>query len=225
MLSSDLSPTSSGPDDTFEFRRKKLLPGAYDDTTCSDEETEPVSQIAMAEVNGRTHSFFDQRLVAPASGDSEPSDFSDMDYHNGSQSLVAREQQIDMVGSFPQVDGVHEQETSLSRSLLGSMQVPDGFGTPRQLEFNEDGDWAEELRRTISPRKQDRQALRESQARVMQRRADDKDKIPKASVRRVTGQPTFANTMSLMKSLYPEEQGRRKNGGSRRAGQGKAFQV
>lgn len=224
ILSSDLSVSSSGPDDTFEFRRKKLLPGAFDEAAISDEETGATAEMAQA--NGSNPSFLDQRLAATASDDGGLSDSSNMEYQDGSQDLVVREQQLDMAGSFPQVDGGHEQANLMDQSLLGSIQVPNGLGTPgRLVDFNDEGDWAEELRRTISPRKQDRHALRESQARVMQRKADDNDKTPKASVRHGTARPTFANTMDLMNSLYPEEQVRRKKGKAGRAGQGKAFQV
>ncbi|KAI4124375.1 MAG: hypothetical protein LQ338_004833, partial [Usnochroma carphineum] len=220
MLSSDFSHSSSGPDDTFGFRRKKLLPGAFDETAISDGETERVSE--MAEVNGSNRFFLDQRSAAPASDDGGPSD-SNVNRQNGSEDLT-RGEQLDMAGAFPRVDGGHQQGNLMPRSLLGSMLLPNGFGTPGKLEFNEDGDWAKELRRTISPRKQDRQALRESQARVMQRKDDEVDATPKASVRPPTGQPTFGSTVDLLHSLYPEEQSRRKKGNAMRAGQGKAFQ-
>ncbi|KAI4176121.1 MAG: hypothetical protein LQ346_007940, partial [Caloplaca aetnensis] len=220
ILLSDLSVSSSGPDDTFEFRRKKLLPGAFDEAAISDEET-----AEMAQVNGSIPSFLDQRLAATASDDGGPSESSNMDYQDGSQDLVVRDDQLDMAGSFPQIDGGHEQANLMDQSLLGSIQASNALGTPGRLaQFNDEGDWAEELRRTMSPRKQDRQALRDGQARVMQRKQDENDKTPKAAARHGTSRPTFANTMDLMKSLYPEEQVRRKKGKSGRAGQGKAFQ-
>ncbi|KAL8709554.1 MAG: hypothetical protein Q9225_007432, partial [Loekoesia sp. 1 TL-2023] len=222
MLSSDLSVESSGPDDTFEFRRKKLLPGAFDDSAISDEEADQVAQ--MAEVNGSNHSFLDQRLAASTSDDGEPSDHVSMDHQNVSRDLVVHEEQLDMAGSFPQIDGGPEQQHLLPRSLFGATQTIQGLETPGRLEFNEDGDWAEELRRTISPRKQDRQALRESQARVMQPKRDEIDTTPKASSHQHTARPGFATTMDLMNSIFPKEKGRRAEGNSGRAGKGKAFQ-
>lgn len=223
MLSSDLSVESSGPDDTFEFRRKKLLPGAFDDGAISEEETDQVTQ--MAEVNGNNHSFLDQRLAASTSDDGEPSDYASMDHQNGSRDLIVHEEQLDMAGSFPQIDGRPEQQHLLPQSLFGASQVIKGLETPGKLEFNEDGDWAEELRRTISPRKQDRQALRESQARVIQPKQDEVNTTPKALSHQRTAQPGFATTMDLMNSIFPKEKGRRAKGNSGRAGKGKAFQV
>lgn len=224
ILSSEFSAESSGPDDTFEFRRKKILPGAFDDAAISDEEAND-QVMETAEVNDSDRSFVGQRLAASVSTEGEPSDFAGLDHRNSSQNSVVRGKQLDMAGSFPQVDGGPEQENSIPQSLLGATQSINGFGTPGKLEFNEEGDWAEELRRTISPRKQDRQALRESQARVMQHKEDKIEMTPKVSVHQHTAQPGFATTMDLMHSIFPMEQGRRAKGRSERAGQGKAFQV
>ncbi|KAL9020884.1 MAG: hypothetical protein Q9185_001847 [Variospora sp. 1 TL-2023] len=226
VLSSDLSLSSSGPDDTFEFRRKKLvLPGAFEEAAMSDEDIDPMKDLA--EIDGSTQSFLEQRLAPRAPIGGEPSDSPSMDYQNGSQDLVVGDRhQPDMAGSFPQVDGSHQQENIMDRSVLGNMDLITGLDTPGKLVFNDEGDWAEELRRTISPRKQDRQALRESQARVLQPKDDGNDTTPKATVAGYqNGQPTFATTLDLMHSIFPEEQGRAKKGISRRAGQGKAFQT
>ncbi|KAL9031372.1 MAG: hypothetical protein Q9196_000589 [Gyalolechia fulgens] len=222
MLSSEFAAESSGPDDTFEFRRKKLLPGAFDDAALSDEGDDRAAD--MAEVTDSNRSFLDGRLAASLPTDGEPSDFAGLDHQDGKQDSVVSGDQLDMAGSFPQVDRGSEQENSNSQPPLGTTQRINGLGTPGKLEFNEDGDWAEELRRTISPRKQDRQALRESQARVMQHKEDKIEMAPKASVHQHTAQPGFATTMDLMHSIFPKEQGRRTKGRSERAGQGKAFQ-
>lgn len=223
-ISSDLSVNSSGPDDTFEFRRKKLLPGAFDEAVISDEETEHVSE--RAGTNGSNQSFLDKRLATPASDDGEPSNSPNMDYQTGSRDLALRDdQRLHMAGSFPRANGGHEQEDIMDRPLLGSVQALNVFGTPGKLEFNNDGDWAEELRRTISPRKEDRQALRESQARVMRSDEATKNITPKASAYPGVNRPSFANARDLMNSLYSKEQGQDKKGGARRAGHGKAFQV
>ncbi|KAI4090764.1 MAG: hypothetical protein LQ344_004544 [Seirophora lacunosa] len=225
ILSSEISMSSSGPEDTFEFRRKKMvLPGAFEQAALSDEEIEPMNEVA--EIDDSTRPFLEQRLAGPASKEGEPSDFPSMDCQNGSQDLVARDKQhLEMAGAFPQADGSHEQEKDMSRSLLGSMQLISGLESPGRLVFNDEGDWAEELRRTISPRKQDRQALRESQAHVMPASDRGNDTTPKiAPTGRQTGQPTFATTLDLMHSIFPEQQGRAKKGTSQRAGQGKAFQ-
>lgn len=222
FLSSEFSAESSGPDDTFEFRKKKLLPGAFDDGAISDEENEHM--MDMAEVNDDNQSFLDQPMAGSVSGAREPVEFTGLNRRNGGHDFSVGGEQLDMAGSFPQVDGGSEQADSSARSPLQAAQQMYGFGTPGKLQFNDDGDWAEELRRTISPRKQDRQALRESQARVMQHKEDNTEMTPKASIRQHTAQPAFATTMDLMNSIFPKEQGRRTKGRGERAGQGKAFQ-
>lgn len=222
LISSEFSAESSGPDDTFEFRRKKLLPGAFDDGEISEEENERI--IEMGEVKDSNRSFLDQRLANSASSDREQGDFAGLN-QNADQHLLLGETQLDMAGSFPQVDGGSEQANMDTHTTLGATSKVYGFGTPGKMQFNDDGDWTEELRRTISPRKQDRQALRESQARVMQYKKDNTEMTPKASLRQQTAQPGFATTMDLMNSIFPKEQGRRTKGRGERAGQGKAFQV
>ncbi|KAL8734462.1 MAG: hypothetical protein Q9181_003165 [Wetmoreana brouardii] len=217
MLSSEFSRESSGPDDTFEFRRKKLLPGAFDDSAMFDETD------GVAEINGHIHSSPDKHLAPSDLDYSEPSGFPDMDYPNGDQSSTIRREQLDMAGSFPQLDGGFEQKL-VPISILKKTQATSVLGTPGKLDFNESGDWAEELRRTISPRKQDRQALRESQARVMQSPSNKNDTTPKANIKHNTIQPGFATTMDLMNSIFPREKDQRTKGNVRKAGQGKAFQ-
>ncbi|KAI4245015.1 MAG: hypothetical protein LQ352_006645, partial [Teloschistes flavicans] len=216
ILSSEMSRESSGPDDTFEFR-KKLLPGAFDDSAMFDEVSE------MAESNGHSQIFSNPHPGLPTLGEDERSMSPDMDYQNEKQPSAVKEQPFHMVGSFPQFDGGNEEQEAMPKSIL--KKTTNGFGTPGKLEFNKSGDWAEELRRTISPRKQDRQALREAQARVMQDRKDDSiDTTPKAKTKQGSFQPGFANTMDLMKSIFPKEQDRRGKGQPNKAGQGKAFQ-
>ncbi|KAL8690487.1 MAG: hypothetical protein Q9218_004077 [Villophora microphyllina] len=220
ILSSEMSRESSSPDDTFEFRRKKLLPGAFDDSFMSDDDPEVPE---MTEVNGHDRPFPNNHSAPSSLDEDEGSPSSDIDYQDRNQSLAVQEPP-DMVGSFPQVDGPLDEQASMPKSILKKSQATNALGTPGRLEFNESGDWAEELRRTISPRKQDRQALRESQARVMQHREDREDTTPKAKANHSTGQPGFANTMDLMNSIFPKEQDQRGKGQAKKAGQGKAFQ-
>ncbi|KAL8849205.1 MAG: hypothetical protein Q9221_005831 [Calogaya cf. arnoldii] len=225
LLSSGWSQNSTSPDDTFEFRRKKILPGAFDDTAGFDEEPEQDQPSEMTEMNGDNDSFLDERSAASAYGNGAPSHQSSTNHLDRSQSLVVREDQHDMAGSFPNVDGGSERRTTASRSLLDDNQAADFFGTPAKRDFNAEGDWAEELRRTISPRKQDRQALRESQARILQHKDSRDESTPKANTKQKALQPGFATAMDLMHSLNPQEPERRKKGKQGAVGQAKAFQV
>ncbi|KAI4201709.1 MAG: hypothetical protein LQ350_003063 [Teloschistes chrysophthalmus] len=217
ILSSEMSRESSGPDDTFEFRKKKMLPGAFDDSAMFDEVSE------MAESNGHGQSLSNTHPGLSTLDEDERSISLDMDYQNENQSSPVQEQPLHMIGSYPQFDGGNDEQESMPKSIL--KKTTQEFGTPGKLDFNESGDWAEELRRTISPRKQDRQALRESQARVMQHEEDSMDNTPKAKSKQGGFQPGFANTMDLMNSIFPKEHNRRGKGQAKKAGQGKAFQV
>ncbi|KAL8896279.1 MAG: hypothetical protein Q9192_003180 [Flavoplaca navasiana] len=223
LLSSEWSQSSASPDDTFEFRRKKVLPGAFDDTASFDETLEQDQPSEITEMNGDNDSFLDERSAASTYGNGAPSHRSSINHLHRSQSLVVREDQHDMAGSFPNVDGPIDRENTAPRSHLDINQDADFFETPTKREFNMEGDWAEELRRTISPRKQDRQALRESQARVLQQN-DTRDPTPKANVQQKALQPGFATAMDLMHSLNPQEPERRKKGKQGAVGQAKAFQ-
>ncbi|KAL8871264.1 MAG: hypothetical protein Q9174_002867, partial [Haloplaca sp. 1 TL-2023] len=217
MMSSEISQESSGPDDTFEFRRKKFLPGAFDDSVMLDEQSHPVPPMSP--------SFSDSRPASSVGHSEERSPSPEMDYQNGDDSVAVHEDQLDMAGSFPQVDGGSEERDLMPKSILKSTQTGAGFGTPGKLQFNDSGDWAEELCRTISPKKQDRQALRESQARVMHILDEKNDTTPKARKGQKPSQPGFATTMDLMDSIFPkEQQNRRMKGSARKTGQGKAFQ-
>ncbi|KAL8636679.1 MAG: hypothetical protein Q9228_005950, partial [Teloschistes exilis] len=216
ILSSEMSRESSGPDDTFEFRKKKMLPGAFDDSAMFDEGSE------MAESKGHGQTFSNTLPGLSTLDEDERSMSPDMDYQKENQPPPVQEQPLHMIGSYPQFDGGNDEQESMPKSILKKTTY--GFGTPGKLEFNESGDWAEELRRTISPRKQDRQALRESQARVMQQEEDLIDSTPKAKSKQGGMQPGFANTMDLMNSIFPKEQNRRGKAQAKKAGQGKAFQ-
>ncbi|KAI4104303.1 MAG: hypothetical protein LQ339_003922 [Xanthoria mediterranea] len=225
LLSSEWSQSSTSPDDTFEFRRKKILPGAFDPTAGFDEEPEQDQPLEMAEIDGDNDSFLDGRSAASAYGNGAPSHRSSTNHLDRSQSLVVRKEQHDMAGSFPNLNGGSEVQVTAPKSLLDDSQAADFLGTPAKREFNTQGDWAEELRRTISPRKQDRQALRESQARVLQYADNRSDSTPKANIKAKALQSGFATAMDLMHSLNPQEPERRKKGKQAAVGQAKAFQV
>ncbi|KAL8856338.1 MAG: hypothetical protein Q9178_007029 [Gyalolechia marmorata] len=225
FMSSEWSQDSTSPDDTFEFRRQKILPGAFDGTAGLDQEQEQDHLSDMAEANGNNRSILDDHSAVSAFDDGASSHRSDSIYLDRSQSLVVHKGQQDMAGSFPKVDGGSERENTASRSLLDDKQTANIFGTPTKLEFNNEGDWAEELRRTISPRKQDRQALRESQARVLQHKDDRNESTPRAYTKQKSVKPGFATAMDLMHSLNPQEPERRQKGKHVTVGQSKAFQV
>jgi len=207
------SQVSSSPDDTFQFRKKKMLPGAFDEEPVSDDDQ------GMQEASNDDQSFLDERLAASASdsGEDEPSEIDDGNGEIEDRSIVVREHnrdmEVEMAGAFPSPDADEAVPGN-----LGEL----GFGTPAKATFNVSGHWAEQLQRTISPRKQDRQALRETQTRVLEDQDEDMKNTPSASLRgkgKVT--PKMETSIDLMKSLFEQEQVRRKGPKAKEAMKGK----
>ena len=192
----------SSPEDTFEFRKKKILPGAFEDQDgISDNERDDTGQVQNDE------SFLDERLAAAPSdnGVDEPSEVQHVNRETEHRSLVVREEdqdmEIEMAGAFPLPD----LDEAAPKPL-----VQLGYGTPGKGALNVGGDWAEELQRTISPRKQDRQALREMQAHVLKDREVDKEKTPNAKLSGKSTGSKLATSIDLMNSLFGQEQARKK---------------
>jgi nuclear pore complex protein Nup98-Nup96 len=207
---------SSSPDDTFEFRKKKLLPGAFDDSAASDEDDD------MEDASQTEKSFLEDSLAASPSesGIDEPSEVQAGTGGVEDRSLVIRDDDMDMAGSFPQPE-LHER-----RSLLGlSQQDMDVLGTPKRLEFSVTGDWADDLQRTISPRKQDRQALRENQAYMKDDSVSERNETPKVKVASIGTGNDLATSIDLMNSIFGKEQARKSQTGLKQSSKGKGFEV
>ena len=207
------SHVSSGPDDTFQFRKNKVLPGAFDEEPLSDDDYE------MQEVNHDAESFLDERLAASRSdsGEDEPSEIED----NGEveeRSFVLHDvddvRDMEMAGTFPSMDA----DDADHQALLNL-----GFGTPAKATFNVDDDWADALQRTISPRKQDRQALRETQANFPED-LDEREKTP-AKLSRGKESPKLDNHIQLMNSLWEKEGARRTGLNKKQVARGKGLKV
>ena len=205
---------SSSPDDTFQFRKQKMLPGAFDEEPVSDDDHE------MQEVNNNDQSFLDERLAASPSdsGEDEPSDMDDNNGEIEEQSFVIHDadnnMEMEMAGAFPPMDA-DEADTHTMLRL--------GFGTPAKAAFNVNDDWAAALQRTFSPRKQDRQALRETQAHFL----DEQDEQENTLAKRLLGKgsPKLDNHIQLMNSLWEKEGARQSGRNKKQATKGKGFKV
>lgn len=202
---------SSSPEDTFEFRKKKILPGAFEGQEgFSDNEHDGMEQSHNDE------SFLDERLASPSdSGEDEPSEIQHVNGGIEDRSLAVRDQdqdmEIEMAGAFPSP----VLDEAPPKSLLQF-----GYGTPGKGTFNGGGDWAEELKRTISPRKQDRQALRETQALLLKDRDVDEEKTPNAKLSGKSTGSQLATPIDLMNSLFGQEQARRNGRNAKLKGKG-----
>ncbi|KAK8179120.1 nuclear protein 96-domain-containing protein [Phyllosticta citribraziliensis] len=200
-----ISPAESSPDDTFEFKRGKTstrnVPGSFD-TEAAYYEDDHMAYGQDDTINS-TQSFLDERSVGPYE---EGSDMDAASYRSGSDS----EPEQNMVGSFPVPDRTTEptptknsifDATGMPKSILKQSQpFRNSLGTPAKQHFDFEDDWAAQLQRTISPKKQDRQALRDNQSNVL--KAFDKDEAtPKANKTAAPSQ-NIANHIDLMSSLF-----------------------
>lgn len=207
---------SSSPDDTFEFRKKKLLPGAFDDSAAFDEDDD------MEDASQTEKSFLEDSLATESSenGIDEPSEVHAGTGEVKERSLVIRDDDMDMTGSFPQPE-LYERQSLLRLSQQGK----DVLDTPNRLECDVTGDWADDLQRTISPRKQDRQALRESQAYITKDSVSERNETPKAKVASISTGKDLATSIDLMNSIFGKEQARKSQTGLKQSSKGKGFEV
>ena len=97
--------------------------------------------------------------------------------------------EVSMAGTFPDPEApVFSPAKSVLRPRIG---------TPGKPLLDLDGDWADQLARTISPRKQNRETLREAQSKILLDRVYEPMK-PQRNVDR----SDFRNSMDLMNSLF-----------------------
>jgi nuclear pore complex protein Nup98-Nup96 len=193
------SPTQSSPDDTFDFKKgfraRASVPGGFGDEVAYEEDED------MHEA--RSESFLGQRSVGSLDGQQ------DGDYSEG-ESEPVRDQ--DMAGSVSSPVQTTEQApakdfdlfkgTMKPKSILKASQVlKPGQGTPTKAHHQTfDDDWANQLQRTISPRKQNRPALRESQGNALREQRDGNAmELSQSTVGR-----TLTTAMDLMESLFGE---------------------
>lgn len=218
-LTSDISLASSGPDDTFEFRRKKMLPGAFDGMAAFEEDADKDHEMQETD---HADSFLGERLTISHLGNGD--EVSGFQHENRASPHGG---DLDMAGSFPAADqsgNLDEQDISSKRNVK-----PSYFGsqsaTPRSLRFNETSDWADKLQRTVSPRKQDRQALREDQKHVMQDRYAEHDGTLNATKRHVGNGPVLATSIDLMNSIFGQDRPNPSGLLTARSGQANASKV
>ncbi len=165
------TPDDSSPeDDTFDFKRKSV-PGGFGPQSAIDyQQDEP---------------FLDDGAAGAVSG-------SDMSYESDQQDSS---DEMKMVGSFPQPEHPTGPLESPAKSAMKASQNP--WGTPGRPLIDLDGDWAEQLQRTISPRKQNREALRQIQGKVLL----DRITLP-TQQQTVSKENEIRTNIDLMNSLF-----------------------
>jgi nuclear pore complex protein Nup98-Nup96 len=187
----------SSPDDTFDFkkgvRNRASVPGQFGDQAAYEEDDE------MEDT--RSESFLGERSVGSLDGQ--------QDYTDESGSEPAGDQ--NMTGSVSRPVRTTEQvtvkepralrESIMPKSILKTSQLLRPTGTPSKGPYVFDDDWANTLQRTISPKKQDRQALRETQTEVLGKRDANPMQLAQSLGRNAK---TTMDRMDLMDSLFGE---------------------
>lgn len=216
------SPDESSPDDTFHFiqgKPRKNLPGNFDyddDVIYEDEEMEEVEDDSNENTQ---QSFLGDRSVGSL-----------LQYDNGNQAVsdneYATEEQEEMAGAFPapvqstELISPQESPTKLKSILKTSQFGRSVMDTPAKNRLILESNWTEQLQRTASPRKQTRQALRESQATVPMARDE-----PTGTSKPLGADKGFATSIDIMNSLFGRNQDGQAVGGRKQSAEGKGFEV
>ncbi|KKZ68018.1 hypothetical protein EMCG_06360 [[Emmonsia] crescens] len=199
--------TTGMEDDTFEFKKRKLVPGAFLGQGGNDGRMEELA-MDTDEEEQEQESFLDDRSSASRS---ETGSLEQTNSEDGTESESEfeddKEMDVTMVGSFP--PPIHSIEQTIHSSPFKhttTFQRPaQQHGTPSRAHLNLGGNWAEQLQRTISPRKQNRQALREIQGNVFADKNDeDGGSTPTKSTKPTREAASFATSIDLMNSLFPQ---------------------
>ena len=205
---SEITHTESDPEDTFNFRKKKVLPGAFDNQEAFVDDEVMEEDYDKAE----GQSFLDERSVGSPSenGVEEPMDQDNAFQDDESVSIVDQE----MAGSFPQAGNTAEHEDdsqdeddrmdlgpetpgAIVRARMRAMKNE----TPLKGGFRIEADWTNALKTTISPQKQDRAHLKS----LVEVQANDKSEpAPFPRNRVVSDGRGFATSIDLMNSLFSQ---------------------
>ncbi|KAJ5646535.1 hypothetical protein N7490_002907 [Penicillium lividum] len=181
-------------DDTFDFKKHKLVPGSFGNQAMAIEDHEMYSE-------GETESFLEEG----SAGSTTEHDDDVTESQQSGDSLVGSDEEgdMDMAGSFPSLHRTVEQDDDQSSVLETTQPIFKPFGTPPRPRLNLSGDWTEQLQRTISPRKQNRDALREIQANAF----NDRDLFNEESPIEKIASPKkgFTNSIDLMNSLFQQQ--------------------
>lgn len=198
----------SNPDDTFDFKKgpSKILPGSFgaqpihnDDEMADDNDAQDQEENSSYLEQQDPHSHEDQFR---SSGSSDAPPVEAVDEQMEEEMEYEEMDGQDMAGSFPAPAaqapyndyGISFSGSLMPKSILKASTMLNG--TPKK-DLALAGDWAEQLQRTASPKKQDRQALRERQS-VMG--AAPVDTAPPLAAS-IAGK-AFSTTMDIMNSLW-----------------------
>ncbi|CAI7569738.1 unnamed protein product [Penicillium glandicola] len=183
-------------DDTFDFKKRKLVPGSF------ASQAMPVEDDYFSE--GETESFLEEGSTGSTT---ENDDDVVTESQQSGDSVVGSDEadEMDMAGAFPTPHRTVERDDyqSTNGDLDTTYPISKHFGSPTRPQLDLSGDWAEQLQRTISPRKQNRDALREMQANAFIDRNLVNDESP-TSIATAPPKKGFSNSIDLMNSLFQQ---------------------
>ncbi|KAF7717991.1 Nucleoporin NUP145 [Penicillium ucsense] len=185
-------------DDTFDFKKRKLVPGSFANNAMQLEDEEMVSEY-------ESETFLEEGSAG--STIEQDDDFVTESQQSGDSTVGSDEDQaMDMAGSFPDLRRTveHDDVQSTDSDMNSTHPNLKPFGTPSKPRLDLSGDWAEQLQRTISPRKQNRDALREMQANAFTDRPLLNKESPTAQFN-ASPKKGFANSIDLMNSLFQQQ--------------------
>ncbi|KAL5340473.1 nuclear protein 96-domain-containing protein [Aspergillus crustosus] len=183
-------------DDTFDFKKRKIVPGAF-----GDQAMETVDeQVFGSEDDEEEESFLEDGSTGSTEQDGD--DVTESQQSGESELELDQDEDMDMAGTFPNLDRTveHDDDEDTENGFLQPSLKP--WNTPSKARLDLTGDWAEQLQRTISPRKQNRDALREIQANAFTERLLNDDTPTKSPAK--TQQKGFATSIDLMNSLFQQ---------------------
>ncbi|PYH88593.1 hypothetical protein BO71DRAFT_365099 [Aspergillus ellipticus CBS 707.79] len=180
-------------DDTFDFKKRKIVPGAFGNQVMETMEDEDSGDEESFLGEGSTGSTIEQ------DGD----DITESQQSGESVAELDEGEEMDMAGTFPDLHRTVERDDteSVDTFMETTQPVLRPWDTPSKARLDLNGDWAEHLQRTISPRKQNRDALREIQANAFTDRPLFEDCAQKPASSQKKG---FATSIDLMNSLFQQ---------------------
>ena len=214
----------SDPDDTFHFmkvKKRKIIPGAFGGSTAFniEDDEEPEMEMEMMQ-NGL--SFLGERSAGPPEHFAdEPSEQVQGELDEDDSVQIQDDDPLRVVDILVPIE--EEDELIPIPASLKPTRAFEPAGTPRKAPLFDAHDWTEQLQRTISPRKHDRQALRMSQQLLFRASEVPQLDYPKLQpLQEHSGEIT--TSIDLMKSLFGREETRRSQTGKQKAGT-KGFEV
>lgn len=208
IFSQKSSLMGSNVDDTFEFRKSNRLPGAFDDDVFlggfEDNNGFNNSNLIGGEYTADL-TMPEMQMSGSLGSKQAPQDTSFNDYTSDMNSS--------MFGDAPKHSPSFAASMKPKSILKASQQLPYLGGTPSRMVDAGAGDWADQLQRTLSPKKRDRNILRESLHPGVEQDGRLLGSLTKES-------NPFATSIDVMKSLFGGNESK-----SMQTAVGKGFQV